>query len=158
MGKHAATPPLPVRLARAEEAAMLSQLCIGSKAVWGYDEAFMAPSRIRARGQATTNRARRRVGGECRRWKCCGDGGTGTGRRADTLDLDKLFVDQSGSAPVSVTRCSPMQSLRQGDEAPTGLRSSPIPTPRVSTKLMAPAGSARRHPMPSPADRCRSMK
>jgi GNAT superfamily N-acetyltransferase len=93
MGKHAATPPLPVRLARAEEAAMLSQLCIGSKAVWGYDEAFMAPSRIRARGQATTNRARRRVGGECRRWKCCGDGGTGTGRRADTLDLDKLFVE-----------------------------------------------------------------
>src|SRR5262249_1683623 len=35
-----------IRLARIEEAAALSDLCIRSKAVWGYDEVFMALARI----------------------------------------------------------------------------------------------------------------
>ena len=34
-----------IRLARREEAAALSELCARSKAVWGYDAAFMALAR-----------------------------------------------------------------------------------------------------------------
>ena len=34
-----------IRPARIEEAAALSDLCVRSKAVWGYDEAFMALAR-----------------------------------------------------------------------------------------------------------------
>jgi len=39
------TTPVPIRPARAEEAAALSALALRAKAHWGYDEAFMAASR-----------------------------------------------------------------------------------------------------------------
>jgi hypothetical protein len=39
-------PPPCIRLALVEEASALSKLCIRSKAVWGYDKAFMARARV----------------------------------------------------------------------------------------------------------------
>lgn len=39
------TPPVPIRPARAEEAAALSALALRAKAHWGYDEAFLAACR-----------------------------------------------------------------------------------------------------------------
>ena len=37
---------LCIRLARIDEAPGLSELCVRSKASWGYDEAFMALARV----------------------------------------------------------------------------------------------------------------
>jgi GNAT superfamily N-acetyltransferase len=84
---------LRVRLARVEEAPALSELCVRSKAVWGYDEAFMAL----ARG-ALEVRPEQIAAGDV--WVAtAADGGVagivalGPGEEPDTLDLDKLFVE-----------------------------------------------------------------
>jgi GNAT superfamily N-acetyltransferase len=82
-----------IRLARTEEAAALSDLCVRSKAVWGYDERFMEqaqaslqvrPEQIAAGDVWVVTRA---------------DGGfagvmaLAPGDQPDTVDLDKLFVE-----------------------------------------------------------------
>ena len=86
-----AAPPC-IRLARVEEAPALSELCVRSKAAWGYDEAFMAlaravlqvsPEQIAA-GDVWVATADRRVAGMV---------ALGPSEEPDTLDLDKLFVE-----------------------------------------------------------------
>ena len=86
-----AAPPC-IRLARVEEAPALSELCVRSKAAWGYDEAFMAlaravlqvsPEQIAA-GDVWVAMADRRVAGMV---------ALGPSEEPDTLDLDKLFVE-----------------------------------------------------------------
>ena len=82
-----------VRLARIEEAAALSELCIRSKAVWGYDEVFMALARI-----VLEVRPEQVAAGDV--WVATGADGEVAGMVAlapseqpNTLDLDKLFVE-----------------------------------------------------------------
>jgi GNAT superfamily N-acetyltransferase len=82
-----------IRPARIEEAAALSELCIRSKAAWGYDEAFMALVRIAFEGMQEQVAA-----GNV--WVATGADGEiaglvalGPSEEPDTLDLDKLFVE-----------------------------------------------------------------
>jgi N-acetylglutamate synthase-like GNAT family acetyltransferase len=86
-------PSLRVRLARVEEAPALSELCVRSKAAWGYDEAFMVLARV-----ALEVRPEQIAAGDV--WVAtAADGGVagivalGPGEEPDTLDLDKLFVE-----------------------------------------------------------------
>jgi len=87
-----ASPPC-IRLARIEEASALSELCIRSKAVWGYDEVFMALARI-----VLEVRPEQVAAGDV--WVATGADGEVAGMVAlapsaqpNTLDLDKLFVE-----------------------------------------------------------------
>jgi GNAT superfamily N-acetyltransferase len=87
-----ATPPC-IRPARIEEAAALSELCIRSKAAWGYDEAFMALARV-----ALEVSAEQIAAGDV--WVATeADGAVagimalGPSEQPSTLDLDKLFVE-----------------------------------------------------------------
>jgi GNAT superfamily N-acetyltransferase len=87
-----AAPPR-IRPARVEEAPALLELCIRSKAVWGYDEAFMALVRTALDGMQEQVAA-----GNV--WVAAGaDGGVagmvalGPSAQPNTLDLDKLFVE-----------------------------------------------------------------
>jgi predicted N-acetyltransferase YhbS len=82
-----------IRLARIEEAPGLSELCVRSKASWGYDEAFMALARVVL--QVNPEQIAR---GDV--WVATGADGEvagmvalGPGERPDTFDLDKLFVE-----------------------------------------------------------------
>jgi GNAT superfamily N-acetyltransferase len=82
-----------VRAARLDEAAALSALCVRSKAVWGYDGAFMTL----AHNALQVSSAQIAAGDV---WVATGaDGGIAgvvvlnAGDRADTLDLDKLFIE-----------------------------------------------------------------
>ena len=82
-----------IRPARIEESPALSQLCFRSKAVWGYDEAFMARARavlqvgaeqIAAGDVWVATAADRSVAGVV---------ALGPAEQPNTLDLDKLFVE-----------------------------------------------------------------
>ena len=84
---------LCIRLARVEEASALTELCIRSKASWGYDEAFMAlvravlvviPEQIAAGDVWIATAADGSVAGMV---------ALGPSREPDTIDLDKLFVE-----------------------------------------------------------------
>jgi GNAT superfamily N-acetyltransferase len=86
------SPPC-VRLARLEEASALTELCVRSKASWGYDEAFMAL----ARAVLAVN-PRQIAAGDV--WVAMAADGSVAGMVAlgpspepDTIDLDKLFVE-----------------------------------------------------------------
>jgi GNAT superfamily N-acetyltransferase len=85
--------PSCIRLARIEEASALSELCLRSKAAWGYDEAFMAlaravlqvsPEQIAARDVWVATGADGEVAGMV---------ALGPSEQPNTLDLDKLFVE-----------------------------------------------------------------
>jgi GNAT superfamily N-acetyltransferase len=87
-----AAPPA-IRLARIEEASTLLELCLRSKAAWGYDEAFMALVRIAFEGVQEQVMA-----GDV--WVATGVDGEvagmvalGPAEQPNTLDLDKLFVE-----------------------------------------------------------------
>jgi N-acetylglutamate synthase-like GNAT family acetyltransferase len=87
-----AAPPC-IRPARIEEAAALLELCIRSKAAWGYDETFMALVRIAFKGMQEQAAAKNV-------WVATGADGEvvgmvalGPSQEPDTLDLDKLFVE-----------------------------------------------------------------
>src|SRR6266851_10327840 len=79
--------------ARVDEADALSALCFRSKAVWGYDAAFMALARAALRvspGEIAAGNV----------WVAAMGDGSIAGmvalaatERADTLDLNKLFID-----------------------------------------------------------------
>jgi predicted N-acetyltransferase YhbS len=82
-----------MRLARIDEAPGLSELCVRSKASWGYDAAFMALARV----VLQVNPEQIAVGDV---WVATGADGEVTGvvalapgEQPDTLDLDKLFVE-----------------------------------------------------------------
>jgi GNAT superfamily N-acetyltransferase len=85
--------PPSIRPARLEEASALSELCIRSKAAWGYDEDFMALARV-----ALEVRPEQIERGDV--WVATGADGEvagiialGPSEEPDTLDLDKLFVE-----------------------------------------------------------------
>ena len=85
--------PPSIRPARIEEASVLWELCVRSKAVWGYDETFMALVRIAFEGmqeQVATGNVwvATRSDGEV-----AGMVALGPSEQPDTLDLDKLFVE-----------------------------------------------------------------
>jgi GNAT superfamily N-acetyltransferase len=82
-----------IRPARIKEAAALSDLCVRSKAVWGYDDSFMAL----AHGVLQVG-VRQIAAGDV--WVATTDDGSlagvaalAPGEQPDTLDLDKLFVE-----------------------------------------------------------------
>jgi GNAT superfamily N-acetyltransferase len=82
-----------IRPARIEEAAVLSDLCVRSKAVWGYDESFMAL----ARGALQVG-VKEIAAGDV--WVATTADGSiagvvalAPGEQLDTLDLNKLFVE-----------------------------------------------------------------
>ena len=82
-----------IRSARVEEAAALSDLCVRSKAVWGYDESFMAL----ARGVLQVG-VKQIAAGDV--WVATTADGSvagvvalAPGEQPGTLDLDKLFVE-----------------------------------------------------------------
>ena len=82
-----------IRPARIEEAAALSDLCVRSKAVWGYDAAFMALAR-----EVLQVSAKEIVAGDV--WVATTVDGSiagvvalGPGEQPGTLDLGKLFVE-----------------------------------------------------------------
>ena len=82
-----------LRLARTEEVAALSELCFRSKAVWGYDAAFMALARDTLRVEPAQI-------ADGNVWLAvAADGGIAgmvelaPGEPPDTLDLSKLFVE-----------------------------------------------------------------
>jgi len=85
-------PAAPVRLARSEEAPALSELCFSSKAVWGYDAAFMALARDALRVTPAAIAAGDVWVAVAADGAVAGVVGLGPGEDADTLDLDKLFV------------------------------------------------------------------
>jgi len=85
--------PPGIRPARIEEASVLWELCVRSKAVWGYDETFMALVRIAFEGmqeQVATGNVWVATGAD---GEVVGMVALGPGERPDTLDLDKLFVE-----------------------------------------------------------------
>jgi predicted N-acetyltransferase YhbS len=82
-----------IRLARIDEAPGLSELCVRSKASWGYDDAFMALARVVLQVNPEQSAA-----GDV--WVATGADGEvvgmvalGPSEQVDTLDLDKLFVE-----------------------------------------------------------------
>jgi GNAT superfamily N-acetyltransferase len=81
-----------IRAARVEEAPELSELCVRSKALWGYDEKFMALARA-----ALEVRPEHIDAGDV--WVATAADGSvagivalGSGDQPCTFDLDKLFV------------------------------------------------------------------
>jgi len=87
------TSPAGIRPARTEESSTLSELCVRSKASWGYDEAFMALARVVLQVSSQQIAA-----GDV--WVAtAADGGVagivalGPSEQPNTLDLDKLFVE-----------------------------------------------------------------
>lgn len=87
------SPGAGIRPARIEEAAALSDLCVRSKAVWGYDDSFMAL----ARGVLQVG-VRQIAAGDV--WVATTADGSvagvvalAPGEQPGTLDLDKLFVE-----------------------------------------------------------------
>jgi GNAT superfamily N-acetyltransferase len=93
MPGHGSRPAPEVRAARIEEAGALSDLCMRSKAVWGYDRAFLSLAREALRVDPAQIAA-----GDV--WIAAAtDGGIagvvviGPGEQPDALDLDKLFIE-----------------------------------------------------------------
>jgi len=87
-----ANPVAGIRLARSDEAAALSELCFCSKAVWGYDAAFMA----QAQDALSVDPAQIAAGDV---WVAVAPDGSvagvvalAPGVDAAAIDLDKLFV------------------------------------------------------------------
>jgi predicted N-acetyltransferase YhbS len=85
--------PHSIRPARVDEAPALSELCVRSKASWGYDEAFMALARA-----VLQVRPEQIAAGDV--WVATGAAGEvvgmvalGPSEQPNTLDLDKLFVE-----------------------------------------------------------------
>jgi len=85
--------PPSIRLARTDEASALTELCVRSKASWGYDEAFMALVRV-----VLVVIPEQIAAGDV--WVGTAADGSVTGMVAlgpsselDTIDLDKLFVE-----------------------------------------------------------------
>jgi GNAT superfamily N-acetyltransferase len=150
--------PQCIRLARIEEASALSELCIRSKAAWGYDEAFMAlaravlqvsPGQIAAGDVWVATGVDREVTGMV---------ALGPSEQRNTLDLDKLFVEpkhiRTGVGRALIAHAID-EARRRGAKR---LTSSLILTRRAFTNAMARAELVRRPPTPSPAERCRSTK
>ena len=86
------SPPC-IRLARTHEALALTELCVRSKASWGYDEAFMAlvravlvviPEQIAAGDVWVATAADGGVAGMV---------ALGPSQEPNTIDLDKLFIE-----------------------------------------------------------------
>jgi GNAT superfamily N-acetyltransferase len=81
---------LALRPARPEEGAALTELCLRSKAVWGYDDAFMAACRKELTVTPASIRASRvqvaEIDGRLAGLAEVKSGG-------DTAQLEKLFVD-----------------------------------------------------------------
>jgi GNAT superfamily N-acetyltransferase len=86
------SPPC-IRLARIEETSALLELCVRSKAAWGYDEDFMGLVRLAFEGmqeQVATGDVWVATGAD---GEVAGMVALGLGEQPDTLDLDKLFVE-----------------------------------------------------------------
>jgi GNAT superfamily N-acetyltransferase len=87
-----AAPP-HIRPARIEEASALSELCVRSKASWGYDGDFMSLVRLAFEGMQEQVGIGNVWVATSADGKVVGMVALGPGERPDTLDLDKLFVE-----------------------------------------------------------------
>jgi len=82
-----------IRLARIEEASTLSELCIRSKASWGYDHVFMALARVALEVSSEQISAGDVWVATSSDGEVAGMVALGPSEQPDTLDLDKLFVE-----------------------------------------------------------------
>ena len=82
-----------IRLARVEEAPALSELCVRSKAAWGYDEAFMALARVVLEVSPEQIAAGDVWVATAADGSVAGIVALGPSEEPNTLDLDKLFVE-----------------------------------------------------------------
>jgi GNAT superfamily N-acetyltransferase len=93
MPSHGSRPAPEVRAARIEEAGALSELCRRSKAVWGYDEAFMSLAREALRVDPAQIAAGDVWVATAADGSIAGVAVIGPGEQPDALDLEKLFVE-----------------------------------------------------------------
>ena len=97
-----------IRLARIEEASALSELCVRSKATWGYDEAFMALARAVLQVSHEQIAAGDVWVATAADGEVAGMVSLGPSEQPNTLDLDKLFVEphriRAGVGRVLLTR------------------------------------------------------
>ena len=82
-----------IRLARPEEASGLSELCVRSKAVWGYDQGFMTLARIALEVDPEQIRLGEVWVATVADGSVAGLVALGPSEHPNTLDLDKLFVE-----------------------------------------------------------------
>jgi GNAT superfamily N-acetyltransferase len=82
-----------IRLARIEEASALSELCVRSKASWGYDQAFMALARVVLEVSPQQIAARNVWVATAADGEITGMVALGPSEEPNTLDLDKLFIE-----------------------------------------------------------------
>jgi len=82
-----------IRPARIEEASALSELCVRSKASWGYDEAFMALARVALEVSPEQIAAGNVWVATAADGGLAGIAALGPSKQPNTLDLDKLFVE-----------------------------------------------------------------
>ena len=144
--------PLCIRLARIEEASALLELCVRSKAAWGYDEDFMGLVRLAFEGMqeqiATGNVwAATDADGEV-----VGMVALGPGEPSDTLDLDKLFVEprriRTGVGRALLTRAIIEARLRGAPAADDPRRSLRRGFLRAQRRAADRRGAIRRDPRP----------
>ena len=82
-----------IRAARTDEASPLSELCVRSKAVWGYDEAFLTLARAALRVSPAQIAAGEVWVATAADGSIAGVVAIGPGGQPDALDLDKLFIE-----------------------------------------------------------------
>lgn len=82
-----------IRLARPEEASELAELCVRSKAVWGYDQGFMTLARIALEVDPEQIRLGDVWVATAADGSVAGMVALGPSEQPNTLDLDKLFVE-----------------------------------------------------------------
>jgi GNAT superfamily N-acetyltransferase len=85
--------PARIRPARIDEGDALSALCFRSKAVWGYDAAFMGLARAALRVSPEEIAAGDVWVAAAGETGIAGVVALAAGERPDTLDLNKLFID-----------------------------------------------------------------
>ena len=141
-----------IRPARIDEASVLSELCIRSKAVWGYDEDFMGLVRLAFKGmqdQVATGNVWVAIGAD---GEVVGMVALGPGERSDTLDLDKLFVEprriRTGVGRALLTRAIIEARLRGAPAADDPRRSLRRGFLRAQRRAADRRGAIRRDPRP----------
>jgi len=135
-----------IRPARIEEAAVLSDLCARSKALWGYDEAFMALAREALQVGVKEIAAGNVWVATTANGSIAGVVALAPGEQSDRLDLDKLFVEPRhirGGFGRALLDHATREARRRGA---TRLMILAIRMPPRFTSAAARTGSGRRRP------------
>jgi len=138
-----------VRPARAEEALALTQLCIRSKAHWGYDPEFMRQAAKALTVTSAMIDKSRVLVAEHRDSGLLGVVAIEPMQPEGRFDLALLFVEPSAIGKASGARCSTRWSVSPGTKGADRYRSWPIRSLRHFINGWAPSNSARHLPMQS---------